>query len=160
MRTAARKSASKEVLEQERIDKMFNHQREIRATVFARVLGIAPCVKGGEAMIHVDMDEIVEVFGPAEVKKLDEKSRRLFWNFGTFEGQPFGLLDRDKRFSLWVDIPAKRWRRKNLDVEVSAIGSQRDWENFFTWVMDRFGAVGHLDERSVALGGGFVVVPA
>jgi hypothetical protein len=130
-------------------------QQRSEEVEFARILGRTQCLKDSEAMIHVDMDEIVAAFGPAEVKKLN-KSRRLFWNFVHRKS----FWDFNGRFSLWVDMPVNRWRWKNLDVEVSATGSQRDWEDFFTWAMNRIGSTSQFDERPVALNGArFVVVP-
>jgi hypothetical protein len=118
---------------------------------FARVLGRMPCVEDGEALIHIDLDEIVGTFGPPEIQTL-KATKRLFWNFQT--------RDDVGRFSLWVEIPVSRKSTKNLDIEVST-ASNRDWESFFDWVFERLGAVSSCEELPVAINGaGFVVVPA
>jgi hypothetical protein len=129
---------------------MKNAKQE-RAPDFARVLGRMPCVEGGEALIHIDLDEIVGAFGPPEIQVL-KTSRRLFWNFQT--------RDDVGRFSLWVEIPVSRKSTENLDIEVST-NRRRDWTSFLDWVFDRLGAVSSCEEPPVAINGAnFVVVPA
>ena len=118
---------------------------------FARIVGRKPCLEDSDALIHADLDEIVNTFGPAEIQMLGS-SRLLFWSFQK--------RDEVGRFSLWVEPPTARKSVRNLDIEVST-NRNRDWESFFDWVLDRLGAVSNCEERPVVLNGaGFVVVPA
>jgi hypothetical protein len=118
---------------------------------FARILGRVPCVMESQALIHIDLDEIVGAFGPPEIQTL-KTSRRLFWNFQT--------RDDVGPFSLWVEIPVSRKSTENLDIEVST-NRRRDWTSFLDWVFDRLGAVSSCEEPPVAINGAnFVVVPA
>jgi hypothetical protein len=119
--------------------------------IFARIVGRKPCLEDSDALIHADLDEIVNTFGPPEIQMLGS-SRLLFWNFQK--------RDEVGRFSLWVEVPIDRKSTRNLDIEVST-NRNRDWESFFEWVLDRIGAVSNCEEGPAVLNGaGFVIVPA